>query len=65
MYGARDAARHRDMSHTGFMKKIGFGQGVDIPCALYHSDRNSRVATHGAEFPLLGYNRIRTGPGNS
>ena len=54
MYGTRDAAQNWEMEYTGFMKSLGFAQGIATPCVFYHQERDIRIAVHGDDFTTAG-----------
>ncbi len=42
------------MEYTEMMLEAKFEQGVYSACAVYHKDKNVRVAVHGHDFKVLG-----------
>ena len=50
MYGTRAAADGWQQEYSGFMRKIGFVQGVASPCIFTHVERGIACSVHGDDF---------------
>ena len=54
MYGTRAAADGWQQEYSGFLRSIGFRQGVACPCLFVNSDRQLAVSVHGDDFTTAG-----------
>jgi hypothetical protein len=57
MYGTRAAADGWQQEYSGFMKSIGFKQGVASPCIFVHPTRGIACSVHGDDFTSTGEKR--------
>ena len=57
MYGTRAAADGWQQEYSGFMKSIGFKQGVASPCIFTHPTRGIACSVHGDDFTSTGEKR--------
>ena len=54
MYGTCAAADGWQQEYSGFLKTIGFTQGVACPCLFVSSDRQLYISVHGDDFTTAG-----------
>ena len=54
MYGTRAAADGWQQEYAGFMRSIGFCQGVASPCVFVHEKRCLAASVHGDDFTTAG-----------
>ena len=54
MYGTRAAADGWQQEYSGFLKSIGFSQGVACPCLFVLADRHLYISVHGDDFTTAG-----------
>ena len=57
MYGTRAAADGWQQEYSGYMKKLGFLQGVASPCIITHPVRGIACSVHGDDFTSAGEKR--------
>lgn len=54
MYGTRAAADGWQQKYSGYMKSIGFVQGIASPCIFVHEARGIACSVHGDGFTITG-----------
>ena len=54
MYGTRAAADGWQQEYSGFLRSIGFTQGVACPCLFVDSKRQLAISVHGDDFTTAG-----------
>ena len=57
MYGTRAAADGWQQEYSGYMREIGFRQGVASPCIFVHEARGIACSVHGDDFTSTGEKR--------
>ena len=57
MYGTRAAADGWQQEYSGYMREIGFSQGVASPCIFVHEARGIACSVHGDDFTSTGEKR--------
>ena len=54
LYGTRDAALNWAAEYSGYMKQIGFTQGIASPCNFQLSSMELSITVHGDDFLITG-----------
>ena len=54
MYGTRAAADGGQQEYSGFLRSIGFTQGLACPCLFSFPSRRLYVSVHGDDFTTAG-----------
>ena len=57
MYGTRAAADGWQQEYSGFLRSIGFVQGVACPCLFVDAKRGLALSVHGDDFTTVGPKR--------
>ena len=54
MYGTKRAADGWQQEYSGFLRSLGFKQGVACPCVFVHPSRGLICSVHGDDFTTAG-----------